>query len=288
MKLQWYFPEDLKEVPKLLQRDGVQLHAGGTGLLRTNLGHFSGLVDIGRLGLKYIREQNGRVVLGAGCTYADAADWFGAPGRNPDWDHGRHPDSAHGRDHGRDGILGRSLGLAASTPLRNRISLGGGLAMAPFWSDLVGPLLALEAEINLLGRDPLLLSEYLLKRKELKRLLITSIQFNAEPWQCYYFRQTRTRVDYPAFTLSILLKAGAGSVQDVRIVFTGAAAKFVRCLELEEAIRGKAPGGLDPDKLAAGLDIQFPQRISFSPEYLRHRAALQLKRGLKALLGQLS
>ncbi len=275
MKLQWYFPEDLKEVPQLLQRDGVQLHAGGTGLLRTNLGRLSGLVDIGRLGLKYIREQNGRVVLGAGCTYAEAADWFGAGGRD------------HGREHGRDGILGRSLGLAASTPLRNRISLGGGLAMAPFWSDLLGPLLALEAEINLLGRDPMLLSEYLLKRKELKRLLITSIQFNDEPWNCYYFRQTRTRVDYPAFTLSILLrvKAGAGSVQDVRIVFTGAAAKFVRCLELEEAIRGKAPGGLDPDKLAAGLDIQFPQRISFSPEYLRHQAVLQLKRGLKALLG---
>ena len=92
---------------------------------------FRGLVDVGKLGLDYVRIQAGTVRLGAGTTYAGAVRGLAAF------------DTCH--------PLVQALGSAATTPLRNRITVGGSVASFPYWSDLMGPLLALEAEVELTG-----------------------------------------------------------------------------------------------------------------------------------------
>ena len=74
------------------------------------------------------------VELGACTTFADAAAYL---------------ESLDG-----ECILAKALGSAASTPLRNRITMGGSTALFPVWSDLVGPLIALGAEVELTGTNP--------------------------------------------------------------------------------------------------------------------------------------
>ena len=95
----------------LLQRDGVIPHAGGTGLTAVRLRRIKGLMDLRRLPLSFFRSSGGEegksCALGAMLTYREAAE------------HIAKIDTSH--------VLVQALGGAASTPLRNRISLGGSI-----------------------------------------------------------------------------------------------------------------------------------------------------------------
>ena len=75
----------------------------------------------------------------------------------------------------------------------------------------MGPLLALEAEVALIGASegsfPLV--EYLKKREIRNRSLITGITFKKRELNSYYFRQSRTRFDYSTFSISILVEKSA-------------------------------------------------------------------------------
>ena len=55
--LQWYYPEKISEALKLIKKDGVILHAGGTRLLKTEARNIKGLVDISLLKLNYIKKD---------------------------------------------------------------------------------------------------------------------------------------------------------------------------------------------------------------------------------------
>ena len=48
-------------------------------------------------------------------------------------------------------MLAASLSQAASTPLRNRITLGGSLKDFPLWSNLYAPLIAIDAKVEIKG-----------------------------------------------------------------------------------------------------------------------------------------
>ena len=55
--LQWYYPEKISEALKLIKKEGVILHAGGTRILKTEARNLKGLVDISRLRLNHIHKE---------------------------------------------------------------------------------------------------------------------------------------------------------------------------------------------------------------------------------------
>ncbi|MEE9308244.1 MAG: FAD binding domain-containing protein [Spirochaetia bacterium] len=266
-EIQWYFPQELDQVPEILSREGVVPHSGGTGILWGGMTRVQGLMDTSRLDLKFVRDQDGSIVLGAALSYTEAAEALAKA----------------------DHVLTRSLSSAATEPLRNRISLGGSISMFPYWSDLMGPLLALDAELSLVGINSgtCPLSEYVQKRKLRQKSLITSIRWPDTPWQGAYYRHTRTPTDRPAFSITVLVLRKSKRIEEIRIVLVGCSGRYRRLIEVEQTLKG-AEVPAEPvnfiDAAAAQLRIDFPARMGFSAEYLEACASVELKRALAAAL----
>jgi len=270
-ELVWHFPTDLMAAVELLQEPGAAPHAGGAGLLRTGTGNLTGLIDLRKLPLHHLTVNAGRVEMGAMLTFADVVE------RMRPLDPGS--------------ILIKSLGRAASTPLRNRITVGGSVAMAPLWSDLMGPLLALDAEVVLLGKDEVTcpFAQILDDRAIRKGKLVKAVRFDIGAWQSYYFRAAATHFDYAAFTITALVKKNSRQeIEDARVVVTGNKQRYKRLAELERAMIGRKAGdGYDWAQMAAGVDVEFSQKTMGSPEYVRHVFDVELERTLaQAIRGQ--
>ena len=266
-EIQWYFPNELEEVPEILAQEGVIPHSGGTGILWGGMTRIRGLMDVGLLDLKFFRIQEGLIELGAGLSYSEAAAALESAGH----------------------LLSRSLPAAATEPLRNRISLGGSISMFPYWSDLMGPLLALKAELRLVGKNSgtRSLEEYVQKRDLRQNTLIVSVRLPDLSWKGAYHRFTRTPTDRPAFSITVLLRPGSGGIEEARIVVVGCSGRYRRLTGVEKVLEGSEVRS-DPSELlegaAAQAEVEFPARMGFSAEYLKACAAVELKRTLASAL----
>jgi CO/xanthine dehydrogenase FAD-binding subunit len=265
--VEWYFPNELADVPDILSREGVIPHSGGTGILWGNMTRIRGLMDVSHLDLKSFRKKDDEIVLGAALSYSEAAEALVKPD---------HP-------------LVQSLKSAATEPLRNRISLGGSISMFPYWSDLMGPLLALDARLSLVGgaKGECSLTDYIEIRKLRQNTLITSIHWSDTPWQCSYYRHTRTPTDRPAFSLTVLLQKTSKRVETARLVVVGCKGRYRKLTEVEQILQG-AELPQDPssllDKATERLELEIPARMGFSAEYLKACVIIELRRALEAAL----
>jgi len=264
-EVQWFFPSELDEVPDILAREGVIPHGGGTGILWSGLTRVRGLMDVSGLDLKYIRRRDGSIALGAALSYSETVRAVADT---------HHP-------------LAHSLHSAAAQPLRNRITLGGSISMFPYWSDLMGPLLALEAKLSLAGANGETrgLEEYLQDRNLRTNTLITSVLLPDVPWQGAYYRHTRTPTDRPAFSITVALRLESGKIETIRVVVVGCTGRYRRLTEIEAALTGTDVPSKMPEDLSQRigetvkrLGIDFPARMGFGAEYLNACAEVELVR----------
>ncbi len=266
--MEWLFPKTVDEVVATLGKEEAVLSGGGTMLLRGKLRENAIMVDLsGVEALQQIVMEGGVTSLGGGVTYAEAARRLG------------ESDPEH--------ILAQALGKAASTPLRNRITLGGSVMAQPFWSDLLGPLTALGAELRLEGRNPGFceMGEFLRSPELRSGNLVHSLRFSSVSWRTWYYRETRTSFDYPAFTLSVLCRQEGGRVKDLRVVLTGTSKKVERLLKVEERFQGRDVEDRDFLNLEEFVPETFVNRPHGSASYLRSVAIVALERGLRKLMG---
>jgi len=264
---EWYYPRDIEEFREYIKLDGVVIYGGGTGLLRREIRKFAGFIDISKLPLKFVNIAGEQISIGGRASYNDVASEFMA----------QKPNS----------IMGKSLGKAASTPLRNLITVGGSLAMAPIWSDILGPLVALDAGIELIGENEgeFAVCEAIRERKIDSKTLVKQIDFTDDFQRSYYYRETRTRFDYPAFTISILANLLSDrTFEDVRIVIAGDKNRFSRLDSLEDKLIGQEIANLDLPSMIESLDLEFADKKHGSSNYLKHVAQIQLERGLKKIV----
>ena len=129
--VQWFFPDTLEEALAYLGREGVAPHGGGTNLVKSGISSLKGVVDLSRLELDFMKIDKGVLEAGATLTFSGVADNLA----------NLYPDC----------LLGKALGTSASTPLRNRITLGGSAALFPLWSDLIGPMSVLQGRVCVVG-----------------------------------------------------------------------------------------------------------------------------------------
>ncbi len=264
--LTWVRPESVGELAHRLSREGVIPHGGGTGLLSRRLDG-AVLADLSALGLEYLEHVDSSLEVGAMVTYTRLVE--------------------HLRAEAPDHVLRKSLEHAASSPLRNRITIGGSVSMSPLWSSLMGPLVALEATVHLIGAEEgsFPFTEYLSEPQLRKHTAVTGLTVPIDPqWRSHYARFVRTRFDYPLFTTTILLKEEAGVASGARLVVTGTKRRYARLAELEERLTGATLSGI---RIAPeDLGVSMPARQGYSEEYLLHRAAVEIERGLGELAGK--
>ncbi len=267
-KMTWYTPETLEEVLPLLEQEGVYPHGGGTFLLMGDMKKIRGLIDLDRLPLHRFKASKSFIELGASLTYAEVAENI------------RKTDPGH--------VLAKALSKAASTPLRNRITVGGTVSVFPAWSDLMGPLVALDSEVVTVGPvgGTFPVARYAKEPALRKKTLVTAVRFRRYQWESFYHREVRTRFDYPAFTVTILSNRPGKKIEDIRITVAGCSGKFARLETVEDLLRGETADRLDPEEIAAHADVRFPSKKGLDPGYLAHCFRIALRRGIECIRGE--
>ncbi len=168
----FFRPGTIAEALRLMRpprRGKGRFIAGGTDLIVQADPAVRFVVDVGRLGLSYIKARQGGYAIGATTSMWDiehspALKKFGC------------------------GILAEAAATSGSIQLRNMATLGGNLANASPAADLAPPLLALDAEVVMAGpalrdRRTVPLSEFFLgvRKTVLQGSLLVDVLIPAPP-----------------------------------------------------------------------------------------------------------
>ncbi len=258
--MEWFFPDDINSTIKLLKKDNI-LHGGGTGILMGTLKNIKGIISLDRLDLNYIKEEKDNIVIGSTATFTDIINNL--------------------RKFDKNNILIKSLSKAASTPLRNRITIGGSIAFSPLWSDLLGPLITLDAKIKVLGENNGTYSilEFIRNPEIKKNSLIKEVYINTEFTDSRYFSFRRTSFDFSIFNISIVYKKKNKNIQDIKIALWGTRDKEKRMYELEDILIKE--NFIDEGRLKEVFRPEFYKNIYFSQEYLEEISRIEIYRILK-------
>lgn len=267
--LKWYFPESLEETEELLKLPGVILHAGGTRILKTQPKTISGLIDISGLELDYIHLQDGVFSIGAATTFNEIVTFS--------------------RRHKKLVLLAKSLSSAASTPLRNRITIGGSLKDFPLWSSLYAPLIALDAKIEISLNDNLYImkvEEYISSEIHKGKHLITRILIEDNRYVRGGVKKfTLIRFEYPLFNIAVTFLINKKIVEEAHIVITGVKSRFKRFKSAESVFIGKELSLDLIEKSAKHFNPKFVSDYKYSEEYKENVARVYFKDILNDLCG---
>ncbi len=243
--LKWYFPDNLSAAVELFSA-GNKLHGGGTFLFKSPL-NTPGLIDLRHITqMNTIEITDDTIRIGANCTYTDISKFLS--------------------ELDAENIFTASIGNAAATPLRNRITLGGSIHAAPKWSDITGPLLVSDAGLLINGSEASVSAKDYYSSRELRKSgIISEVLIKLSNLKGSYFRYTRTDFDYPFFTVS----AGAAAEGKFNVAVTGISGGYL-------LYSGT------PDEIIEQIDAEavFSDERGTGAEYLKHRLMVELKRTL--------
>lgn len=229
--VKFFAPTTIDEMLKLLSEygKGAVILAGGTDLVpRINYYELKPdvLLYIGGLGLDYIREEDGGLVIGAATPTATLA--------------------ASALVGQRAGALAEGAIRSGSVETRNAGTIGGNLANASPAADLATPLLVMDALVNITGaggertaaigeffKGP---GETVLRPDE----FIKEISIPSFKGRTAFLKLGRRR----AMTLSVVnvavrLDMEAKECTEARIAMGAMAPTPIRCLKAEKMIKGK-------------------------------------------------
>ena len=265
-------PRTLEEAVALLELHGddAKLLAGGHSLIpamKLRLAQPKTLIDIGRVGdLSYIRDQGGKIAIGAMTTHYDVESSALLGDKCP--------------------LLPEVASQIGDVQVRNRGTIGGSLVHADPAADWPAAILALDAEMEIAGPNG--------------RRTVNAADFFVDMMQsAVHWNEILCEVRVPFTARSVAYVkiaqrasgfaiAGVAAVvekQDkrVRIGITGVAPKAYRAVGVEDALRGKALTAETIVEAAAKAsdEIETLNDIHASAEFRAHLAIVNTRRALK-------
>jgi carbon-monoxide dehydrogenase medium subunit len=232
-------PTDVGEAVKLLTEYGKKaaILAGGTDLVAA-LNYYeiepSALVYIGGLGLDYIKEEDGKLVIGAGTTGAQLI--------------------ASGLIAEKFPVLVDAAKTHGSPAIRSVATIGGNLGTGSPAGDLIPPLIVMDAEVLLVsaGGDRVVpVKDFFTGPRETVRKpgeLIVEIRVPLQAGKAAFEKLGRRKAQTCALVSATARLEMDGKVcKDARIVLGSMAPTPIRCTKAEEMITGKE---LDEDLIA--------------------------------------
>lgn len=226
----YHSPTTLAEAVALLVEEGSTVIAGGTDLL-VNPRYMVGVrevVDIRKLGLDYISLEHGWLQIGAGATMRTVA---------------RHPQVQALAN----GILARGAAVCGSPNIRNMATLVGNVASALPSADTPPALLALDAQVVLVGMQgervvPLdgffVGPARSIRERELIRELRIPLA-GASGLHGGFYKIGRTAEDISMVNAVATLAIGEGVITAARLVLGAVAPVPLRAVRAEGALIGQ-------------------------------------------------
>ncbi|MEV4477233.1 FAD binding domain-containing protein [Nonomuraea sp. NPDC049504] len=246
-------------------RGGALPLGGGTHLmakLDDTAGTDVRLVSLRKAGLRGIDAEDGVVTLGAATTLADVEDDPRLPYLSP---------------------CVRSI---AAPPVRNLATVAGNLFVPQPYGDLAAALLALDAELDVLGADGA-------RREPLERVaaeglpqgdLVTRIRFTAPaPGTFRFHKAARRRLNSGSIvTVAARVMVEDGVVADVRLAVGGLTHRLVRATGAERALLGEP---LTPEAVARAAEADAFEPVGDAYASAWYRARVYPVHLRRALLG---
>ena len=274
----YHAPSSLDEALSLLSAnvDDAKILAGGQSLLplmKLRLAKPEVIIDIGGLfELNYIREDGDHIAIGALATYTDVAESELILSRCP--------------------LLAQTAVVVGDVQVRNRGTVGGGLAHADPAEDLPAAILALDAELKAAGPDGerwIPASDFfimMLTTSLMPEELLTEIRVPLrDGYKSSYQKVSRQAAGFAIVGVAVCLKESADGVcEDIAVAVTGMTDVAFRAEKVEAALRGQK---LDDSTItsAAALvtdGIDPIEDVNATPAYRAHLAQVYVERTIQA------
>jgi carbon-monoxide dehydrogenase medium subunit len=259
-----------------LSAGGSKAIAGGHSLvplMKLRLSEPGKLVDIARIpGLSGIKESGGRIEIGATTTHTEIAS------------------SALLRD--KCPMVAEAAAEIGDAQVRNRGTIGGSIAHADPAADFPAVILALDADINLRGKN----GARTVKASAFFRgfydvdlqpgELIVSVQFT--PVKSAAYAKLHQRASHYAIVgVAAVLDAAGGTIKSARLGVTGATTHATRLSSAEAALAGKAADGVAAAVAAAGNDVaDLNGDLHASADYRKAMIAVFARRAIERALAR--
>ena len=273
-------PETLEDALGLMAGGATPL-AGGTSLLvdmRAGNVRPERVISLARLGgMRRFEARDGRIAIGGGTTLSDLL---------------RDPLIA---EHGAS--LADAARVFAGQMVRNTATVAGNIACGSPAADLVPPLMALDAEIELVsksGTRAVKLAGYFTGYKQTARQpgeLIAGISWpQRRPGSAdLFYKLARRRGDaITVVGVAVALVLQDGVCKQVRIALGAVAPTVIRATGAEALLEGQAPDAALIDKAAkqASRECTPIDDIRASADYRRHAVHMLVRRLVGQAAGQ--
>jgi len=280
---EYHAPKTLEEALRLVERHGdeAKLLAGGHSLLplmKLRLAAPRYVIDIGRLrGMSYIREESGRIVIGALTTHAEVESSVLLRAQCP--------------------LLPETAAEIGDIQVRNRGTIGGSLAHADPAADYPAAILALDAEIvaaSTNGTRTIPAREFfvdMLTTQLRPGDILTQVRI---PLFAPRAGTAYCKLHQPASGFAIVGVAAvvtpnrSGKIEAVAVGITGLGPKAYRAEAVEKALRGKkvTPKLLEDAAQHAAHGVDPLSDLHASAEYRREMASVFTRRALERALAR--
>src|SRR5579875_862795 len=273
----YHSPMTIADAVRLLAEEGRTVIAGGTDLL-VNPRYMVGVrevVDIRKLGLNYISQENGWLHIGAGATMRTVA---------------RHPTVQALAD----GILARGAAVCGSPNIRNMATLAGNVASALPSADTPPALLALDAQVVLVGEQgerivPLRQFFTGPARSVRERELIRELRIPLPPPNMHggFYKIGRTAEDISLVNAATTLTVQDGIITAAHLVLGAVAPTPLYLLTAGEALTGQPPVEETFQQVAAIVreEVRPISDQRASADYRRRMSGIAAVRALRQAAG---
>ena len=275
-------PNSLGELVDVLDETDGRILAGGTDVIprmRHDLFPAAVLVDASNLSeLNFIEEVDDQIAIGALTTHQEIVNSALLGTANP--------------------ALVAAAASVGSNATRNRGTLGGNVANASPAGDTIPPLLAFNAQVQLVrkgGERSVSLKEFLVgpgKTGLEAGELIHSITFSrlSGAWGAAFQKMGKRKgmaIAVVSVAVAVVLDA-SGLVQDARIALGSVAPTVVRSARAEKILIGMGAnsGAIQDAAKAVKNDISPISDVRSTAEYRRHAAQVLTRRALEEAIEQ--
>ncbi len=276
-RFEYFCPASLQETISLLSnhQDEAKLLAGGQSLLsmmKLRLANPRYLIDLSRIsGLNSIREENGKIVVGAMTNYTQIKGSLLLQSKCP--------------------LLPQTAALVADVQVRNRGTIGGSLAHADPAADLPAAILALGAELKAVGPK----GERWIKAEDFFVTMMTTVLDPDEilteirvpvlkDEKTVYLKNAPRPSDFAIVGIAVCLKLNRqGTCEDIAMGVTGITDKAYRATDVERALRGKKLDQKIIKEAASGViqGVDVNENIHASKEFRSHLARVYANRAIQ-------
>lgn len=175
-------PDTLAAAYKVLKEKRSNAVLGGCAYLRMGSQVINTGVDLSKLGLKYIKEQDNCIEIGAMTSF-------------------REVETNQALTKYAGGVLSKAVAGVVGVQFRNVVTVGASVFMRYGFSDLLTALLALDAEVELVQGGRLTLAAFLDMPRS--KDILTKIIIHKTKGQAAYQALRNSAGDYPLVTVAV-------------------------------------------------------------------------------------